>query len=670
MDRGEREPTRLPRNRGKNSVTKRWDNVVLNTRLVLGVSWIIYQSIILLHPVHPMTQRFSHVVLALAVLMLGRPLKPETEPLGTRSRNGLNIGLFICLLSVTVYFLFSIERLSTRMETVDPIYTADVIISLVLILLVMEAVRRIIGWSLVAVIVVFLSFGFVGRLIPSWTQWSWLPELFKFSGFSLSEAVETFVLTPNGLLGVTTATSVNFVFYFVLFGAVYSAIGGGRLFIDLGLKAAGRSTNGTAKAAVVASSLMGSISGSAVANVATTGLFTIPLMRRTGHSANFAGAVEAIASTGGQLMPPVMGVAAFVMAEFLQEPYASIALAGLIPALAFYLALFLAVDLRARKADPVNFVNSSEEPPQSIRRRLHLLAPPVLLVSLLILGWSASIAAVGATILCIVTSGVWSALRKPWREWRQVILRGTLQAAEVAVPIAAIGLIIEVAVQSNLALKFSIVLLEISGTTILGAMIWIVLGCLVMGLGLPTVAAYIIGAILFVPTLKDLGIHQVSAHFFVMYYCVLSMVTPPVALASYTAAGLAGGNRLFTSLIAFRLGLVGFVIPFAFAFNPALVAQGSWISILIGAAVLFLGTTVWVVALEGYWLRSLRKLERAILAIIALSLLIAPVIVRAVVDSTGLATGTAQGLVWTTLAVLLAASASSILLSSPKTPDT
>ena len=653
-------------------MTTRWDNTVLNTRFVLGMVWIVYQAIILLHPVHPMVQRFSHLVFALAVLMLGRPLEPDIKNLGTRTRKGLDAGLFVCLVSVTIYFIFSIERLSTRMEAVDPIYPMDVILSLLLILLVMECVRRVVGWSLGAVILVFLGFGFVGRLIPSWTQWSWLPELFKFSGFTLSEAVENFALTPNGLLGVTTATSVNFVFYFVLFGAVYSAVGGGRLFIDLGLRAAGSSTNGTAKATVVASSLMGSISGSAVANVATTGLFTIPLMRRAGHSANFAGAVEAIASTGGQLMPPVMGVAAFVMAEFLHVSYGKIALAGLIPALAFYFALFLAVDLRARKTAPESFANSSEEPPQSIRSRLHLLAPPALLILLLILGWSASIAAVGATLLCVVMSWIWKSLRKPWLEWRNVILRGTQQAAEVAVPIAAIGLIIEVAVQSNLALKFSILLLDISGTTTLGAMALIVLGCLVMGLGLPTVAAYIIGATLFVPALIDLGIHETSAHFFVMYYCVLSMVTPPVALASYTAAGLAGGNRLSTSLIAFRLGLVGFFIPFAFAFNPALVAQGSWSSILIGATVLFIGTMVWVIALEGYWLRSLRKFERTILGIIALMLLGTPVIIKGVVDSTGVTTGTAQALVWTVLTVLLVSAASIIFISSRRhqTTDT
>jgi len=628
-------------------------NALSMARLTVGLGWIAYQIVILMHPMLPMGQRFVHLAFALAILILGWIEGKEGTSSHSRFRQWSHGALFFCLLAVCAYFLVSMNRLDARMESVDPIFTADIFFAGLFILVVLESVRRVIGWSLLGVILVFLAFGFVGRMISSWTQLSWLPELFKFSGFTVPEAMENFALTSNGLLGVTTATSVNFVFYFILFGAIYSAIGGGRLFIDIGLKAAGRSVGGAPKAAVLASSLMGSISGSAVANVATTGLFTIPLMRRAGYSAVYAGAVEAIASTGGQLMPPVMGVAAFVMAELMQEPYGKIAVAGLIPALAFYWALFLAVDFRARRMEFRIPAGSADAATPRIRGRLHLLLPPVFLVGLLIAGWSASFAAVGASALCVVMSGVWPSLRKSWTEWREAILQGTRQAAEVAIPIAAIGLIIEVAVQSNLALKFSILLLDFGGVTVLGAMALIVVGCLVMGLGLPTVAAYIIGAVLFVPALIGLGVDELPAHFFVMYYCVLSMVTPPVALASYTAAGLAQANSFSTSVAAFRLGLVGFFIPFAFAFNPALLFQDSLPAILGATTILFIGIAAWVLALEGFWIRVLSRMERAILGVTSAALLLAPVIVDSLIKWTSFPLWVARCVVWAFLVGLL-----------------
>ena len=529
-------------------------------RALIGVTWLVFQIYIIFYPQAPLLQRPLHLALALGLLLLWTPLSGSRLGIvGARVIDGL---LLAGVAGTVIYYLLSASRLTERIEGIDEILSVDVGCGLLLIFLLLEGVRRAVGWSLLSVLIFFLIYGMTGNSFPGWL---------RFGGFDLNEGIEILTMTVNGVLGITTSTSLQFVFYFVMFGAVYSAIGGGQLFIDIGLKLAGRHKGGSAKAAVIASSLMGSISGSAVANVATTGVFTIPLMKRSGYSAPLAGAIEAIASTGGQLMPPIMGVAAFVVAEMLQVGYVDVALAGLIPALAFYLAVFLFVDLAARKSGTGVLSSEQLESHAGIWPRLYLLLPPITLVSVLLVGYSATFSAVVATASCVL---VCYFKRETWmniREWLDAIELGTRQAAQVAVPIAAIGMIIAVSIQSNLALKFSSQLIEGNGGTLYGAMLLIIVGCIIMGMGLPTVAAYIIGAILFVPALLKLGIPEMSAHFFVMYYCVLSMVTPPVALASYTAAGIAGGGVMRTSYQAFRLSLVSFFIPVRLCLRPAII---------------------------------------------------------------------------------------------------
>lgn len=566
-------------------------------RVILGAAWIGFQVYILLHPQAPLVERPIHLALALVLLYLWMPLRRRRQQ---RLHLACDAALFLGAAAVGAYYLLSAQRLTERMEGVDPVLAVDVLFGLLALTVLLEGVRRAVGWPLLGVLLVFLAYGFLGDWMPGWLS---------FSGFRVAEAVEILTISLNGILGITTGTSVQFVFYFILFGAVYSAIGGGRLVIDMGLRLTGAHSGGSAKAAIVSSSLMGSITGSAVANVAGTGVFTIPLMRRAGYSANTAGALEAIASTGGQLMPPIMGVAAFVMAEMLQVDYARIAIAGLLPALAFYAALFLSVDLRARKTAVGTLPEKAIAGTAPVLPRLYLLAPPILLVGLLVVGYSASYSAVLASLGCVVLGFAKRETRLLGRRLVELIETSTRQACQVAVPIAAIGIIIAVAIQSNLALKFSSELIAGSGSP-LAAMMLIVLGCIIMGMGLPTVAAYLIGAILFVPALKELGIQDLPAHFFVMYYCVLSMVTPPVALASYAAAGISGGSAMRTSMKAFQLGLVCFLIPFAFAFEPRLLGQGTPTLIVASGAALLLGTAGWAVALVGYWLRPLRIAER------------------------------------------------------------
>ena len=599
-----------------------WRNSAL---ALVGAFWIGFQIFILVRPQMPLVERPVHLVCALAILLLVHPLA-STGVLRWPAR--LFEALFaIGIISTLVYYLMEGARLSERMEGIDEVLLIDKIIGGFLLVALLEGVRRLIGWMLLSVLLLFLGFAFIGQWHPEWSSHGWVPELFRYDGMLYEELLESLTMTANGLLGITTSTSVGLVFYFVLFGACYSAIGGGQLFIDIGIRVAGKQPGGAAKAAVVSSSLMGSISGSAVANVATTGLFTIPLMKKTGYSPTQAAGVESIASTGGQLMPPVMGIAAFVMAELLQTPYKNIVLAGIIPAAAFYLSLFLIVDFGARRKGDKGLETPSE-PGETLFSRVHLLIPPILLVSLLVFGWSAPLSALAGTGACLLTAYL---RRKTWqsaKQWTQTIRNAAQQAAEVAIPIAAIGLIIEISIQSNLALKFSANLVSMSGGSTVAALFLVIIGCLVMGMGLPTVAAYIIGSILFVPALLDLGIHETAAHMFVMYYCVLSMVTPPVALASYTASGLAHANAFLTSLQAFRLSWVAFLIPLAFVFEPSLIGFGSWSKIAGACVFLSIAVIGWASALEGYLYGPINPILRLAIAFASLAVFCSPILSR------------------------------------------
>lgn len=583
-------------------------------RVVLGFVLLAFQLFIIINPQLPMVERPLHLMMTTALAFLWSPLK---TPAGWRgvAFNALDLLILAAIAACTAYYMVSVTRLTERMEMVDHILPHDIAFGVLFTVVLLEGVRRTVGWSLLSVLLVFLAYAWAGPWMPGWLN---------FSGFGLDAVVEMLTMSLNGILGITTETSVQFVFYFVMFGAVYSAVGGGQLFIDIGLRLSGRFQGGAAKAAVISSSLMGTISGSAVANVAATGVFTVPLMRKAGYSAEHAAAIVAIASTGGQLMPPVMGVAAFVVAEILQIDYIKVAIAGLIPALSFYIALLMMIDLNARKSGIGTLPPGEAVAHAPILPRIYLLVPPVLLVVLLVTGYSATLCAVYATASAVAVSIFSEKTRMSLRKFITTVADGAKQASQVAVPIAAIGIIIAIAIQSNLALKFSTKLIGSSDGSSIGAMLLIIVGCIIMGMGLPTVAAYIIGAVLFVPALLQLGITPLAAHFFVMYYCVLSMVTPPVALASYASAGLAGAHTMRTSMLAFRMSFVCFLIPFAFVFDPRLLAQGqSWWT-LAAFLSMMVATGAWAVSLAGYLNRPLGWAFRVMFGASAVGVILSP----------------------------------------------
>lgn len=585
---------------------------VASPRWLVAAGWLAFQLYLVWDPLPLQIARPLHIAFALATVFLWWPLRQGES---ARLRAVADWLILAATAAVLGYYLYDFQRLYERMENVDEVFPRDLVFGSLALLLVLEATRRTVGWSLLWVVIGFVAYGFLGRWFPGWLS---------FQGFDFTLFIEIMTMATHGILGVTTETSVHFVWYFILFGVVYSATGGGQLFIDSALRLVGRRAGGAAKSEIVASALFGTISGSAVANVVATGIFTIPLMKRTGYSPEEAAAHEATASTGGQLMPPVMGIAAFVMAELLAVPYARIALAGVIPAVAYYFALYMIVDLKARnrgigtlRADDLTGI-------APIVPRLHLFLAPLVLIGILASNYSATTAAMIASGVALVSCYLKRDSRIGLKGWLDIVEETAKQAARVAVPIIAIGIIIAVAIQSNLALKFSTQLIDLSGGTLIGAMLMIILGCVVMGMGLPTVAAYIIGAILFVPALTKLGIEPLAAHFFVMYYCVLSMITPPVALASYAAAGLAQADSMKTGWIAFKLSLVLFLIPFAFAFDPALLWTGPLGWIALAFVSMMAATFAWAVFLEGYLAGRISRMERALFCLTALAIIFAP----------------------------------------------
>ena len=586
---------------------------ILSPTFLIGIGFILFQVWILLEPQQPLFARPIHLCVALVLLFLCKPLNIPSLPVWIN--RSIDAALVLATLLVASYYLTEFERLTTRMENVSPIFPIDIAAGALLVFLLLEGSRRAVGWILVWVLLAFIAYAFWGDVLPGWL---------RFRGFDVEAATEITTMTTAGVLGVTTSTSASFIFYFILFGSFYGAVGGGQLFIDLAIRLAGRATGGTAKAAIIGSSLMGSISGSAVANVVSTGVFTIPLMKRTGIPAHRAAGTEAIASTGGQLMPPVMGVAAFVMAELVNVPYVEIAMAGLIPAIAFYLALMLVVDLTARR-DGVRAMTAEEvQATDEILPRLHLILPPVILIVLLVSGYSAAYSAVAAPASCFVVPFLRKATWIGWKEITAGLSDAPRQAAEIAVPIAAIGLVIAVAVQSNLALKFAGSLLSLSEGSIYASLTLAMVGCIIMGMGLPTVAAYIIGAVLFVPPIQELGIPPLAAHFFIFYYCVLSMVTPPVALASFAAAAVGESSVVRTSISAFGLSLVAFFIPFGFVFDMGILGEGSFSSVALSAFGLLISTSLWAIAFGGWCVRPLAIPVRLFIGLAGLVAVIAP----------------------------------------------
>ena len=591
----------------------KWSNQWFRWLTLLSLGWLFFQFYIIFYPQIPLIQKPVHVAFALAFCFWAFPFSKGGLGKKLRGLDGVCV-LLSCLMGA--YFVLDSDRILNRMTFIDDVLLRDYIGCILLTLMLLEGTRRTTGNSLVYVLVFFLVYAFFGPWFPGWL---------KFKGMNLSQFTDVLFLSDNGIFGIPTAVSVDYLFYFVLFGSLFGASGGGQLFTDLGLKVVSKTKGGAAKASVISSALFGMISGSAVANVTVDGIFTIPLMKKSGYSGAEAGGIEAITSTGGQLMPPVMGAGAFIMAEILGVPYFDIAKAAALPAVAFYLSLFLIIDFKARRTGIGTL--SAEEALIKVRvlPRLYLLLPVMMLIYFIANDYSVTWAIVWTIVALVVVSLFRRETRLTPSRFIEGCLDGVKQVTGVAVPIAAIGIIIGVTVQSGLAMKFSSMLMDITGGNPILTYLMVILGCIVLGMGLPTVAAYMIGAILFVPPLVGFGLTPLAAHLFVFYYSILSMVTPPVALAAYAAAGLANESVSKTGWAAFRLSLVCFLIPFVFIYDQGMLMKGPLDGILIASFTTIFGIVAWAAFMAGYFMGPITVLERFLFLLASLGL-IAPTV--------------------------------------------
>jgi TRAP transporter 4TM/12TM fusion protein len=519
--------------------------------------------------------------------------------------NWINWLLAALMVAVCLYLASESQELVARSGTPTRL---DLIAGGMAILLVLELARRTTGWGLVTVCLLSLAYAFSGP---------YLPGFLAHRGYGVQRLVEHIFLSTEGLWGVPLGVSADFVYLFVLFGAVLETAGGGALLIALANKVAGRTRGGPAKTAAVASAFMGSLSGSAVANVVTTGTFTIPLMKRAGFRPFFAGAIEAAASTGGQLMPPVMGAGAFILATWTNIPYLEVATAAIIPAILYYVSLLAAIHFRAGR---MGIEPSREVSNERVLDRLHLLVPLIAIVVLLGMGRSPMRAAFWGVTSALIMAYLRPTTRPSLPDLRLIMEGAGRGAVQVAAACAAAGIVVGVASLTGIGLRMSELIITLSGGSLLVALLLTAVGSIVLGMGLPTTAAYVVLAALGAPALVQLGVPLLSAHLFIFYFGCISNVTPPVSLAAFAAAGIAGSPPLRTALSAAVLASAGFIVPFMFVYGPALLLDGTILEIALSFTTAVAGVTAFAAATMGYACRPLPAWERVLLGAGALAL--------------------------------------------------
>lgn len=571
--------------------------------------------------------RAAHVSFALSLAYLLNP-SFKSKP---RLSFAIDSGLVILGIGVGLHIITDFDRLIQRVISVDEMTFWDLFFGILAVPLILEATRRAVRSALAIVGACFAIYALTGP---------YLFGILKHSAANIAEWVEYLYLTTDGIFGVPTGVSATFVFLFILFVAFLQRTRVGQFYLDVAFALTGRARGGAAKASVVASSFFGTISGSAVANTVGTGSFTIPLIIKSGYKPYFAGAVEALSSTGGQLMPPIMGAAAFVMAELTGIPYWDICKSAAFPALLFYGAAFLMIHLEAVKTGLRGMDN--EEVPnlvETLKRGSYMVLPIVVLIIFLVLGYTVTKAALMSIISTVVvfvldrrsldaleritkgfSKGARDGIYSFGQEAASAIVglgktldQGAKMAVTVAVACICAGIIVGVITLSGFGLRFSGLISAFSGGYVLFALVLVAMTSIILGMGMSTTADYITVSTLAVPALYVLGVNTLSAHMFAMYFACLSMISPPVALAAYAAAGIAQTGPWRVCFTAMRLGIVAYMIPFMFAYNPALLLVGPVGEVVQACVTSLIGVVALSGATIGFFFRRMNPIERILM---------------------------------------------------------
>ena len=495
------------------------------------------------------------------------------------------------------------------------VYASDILFAILLIIAIFEACRRKMGNPLVIITLVFVAYAFLGKFIPGFLN---------HPGMTLKKFTSLVYLTTDGIFGSPLYASASYVVLFVLLGAIMSVSGIGDYMTNLATSLFGHMRGGPAKVAVVASGFFGSISGSPTANVIGTGTFTIPMMKKNGFEPEFAAAVEATASTGGAIMPPIMGSTAFIMAEMLGIPYTAVAKAALIPAILYFLAVLFGVDIYAAKHGLKGIPRSQLPKVRSMLKQIYMLAPLIFLIFCMAV-FNMTIVRSGllTIIVTLVLVEINPKTRMTKEQWLQIPVQTVKSAVSVGIACAMAGIISGVIMGSGLGYRISSILTSVAGTSMLLLLVLTMVVSLIMGMGVPTTAAYLVLASLVAPTMIQLGIPPLAAHMFIFYFGCISSITPPVALAAYAGAGLAGCDPNKTGYKAFRLAFCSFLMPYLFVYNPVLLMEGGVLDILWSLVTALIGAYLLASGFEGFFFRwSLKWFERPLMILGAVMLIV------------------------------------------------
>lgn len=555
-------------------------------------------------------QRSVHLAFTLILVFLIHPgPKWATSRVNPAILLLINLLLIVAALAPLYYLLVNQDMLSTRFQFVTPVTTLQWVLAFTLIVLLLEACRRVAGWVLPFIIVVFLAYVF----LPD------LPGVFRHRGYALNTFVDAMYLTSFGIFGIPLGASANYIALFIIFGAFLERSGLGRFIIDIANAIAGRYQGGPAKVAIISSAMMGSISGSAPANVLTTGTLTIPLMKRVGYPAHQAAAIEAAASAAGPLLPPIMGSVVFLMAQFTNVSYAQLIWIALPPALLYILGIFLAVHWNALKLG-IKGLDRSEVPNswQTFKRDWHLLIPIAVLIYFLMDGKSPQYSVFYSILSVVLVANLRKHTRMGFTKIITAMTNGAKGAVMVAIATAAVGMIVGVFELTGLGLRLSQVAAVTINSLLFGLFITMIVSIL-LGMAVPPTASYIVQVsvtipmlVIFLGTIPDLPSNTaiIIAHFFVLYFSVMAVLTPPDALASIAAAGIAGSGFMRTALTATRIAFVGFSVPYIFVFRPGILLQADLPTIVLDLSIAVFTVFMVSISLEGYLLKRLNILER------------------------------------------------------------
>ncbi len=585
----------------KESNTMEYGGVMAKFVAALAISFSVFQLYTAIFGVlDAQLQRAIHLGFGLSLSFLLYPTKKSWRRDKLHPVDGV---LAILGAAAPAYIVINYYQLVLRSGLPT---TTDIIIGIIGIALVIEAARRVVGIPMVCVVLFFIAYAFLGQHMPG---------ALAHRGLTADQFVSHVYYTTEGIFGIPLGVSSTFIFLFILFGAYLESTGLGKFFIDIANAIAGWASGGPAKVAVLSSGLMGTVSGSSVANVVGTGSLTIPMMKKLGYHKDFAGAVEAAASTGGQLMPPVMGAAAFLMTEFVGVPYIEIVKAAIIPAALYFIGVWLGVHFEAKRNNLKGIPR--EELPRLfdiLRERGHLAIPLIVIVWLLVSGYSP----MRAALVAIIASIIVSALKKSTRMKPIEIIKGLENGARnvlgVLVACASAGIIIGVVTKTGVGLKLASALLDLTSGLLLPSMFLTMITAIILGMGVPTTANYVITSTIAAPALLQMGVPILAAHMFVFYFGIIADVTPPVALAAYAGAGISGGNALKTGVNASKLAIAAFIIPYMFVMSPELLLiDGLTTGLIVSLITALIGMVAVSSSLIGYLAAPLRTVERLIL---------------------------------------------------------